>query len=124
MNFDEVSKPKHYNSHPSGIEFIRVTEQLSFCLGNFVKYILRSPLKNNTKQDLEKALWYLQREEDKMQSTAYIVPESALDLLITMAVEDDHVYLNDVLYGVMLFALSDNVEVAIAMLQRYLSNID
>lgn len=57
--FDPVTKPEHYNSHPSGIETISITRHFLFCLGNTVKYILRHNLKGNPRQDLEKALWYL-----------------------------------------------------------------
>ena len=61
---DPVSHPKHYCSHPSGIETIQITEHLDFCLGNAIKYILRSPYKGNEVQDLEKAVWYLNRKID------------------------------------------------------------
>lgn len=59
---DPVDHPKHYMSHPSGIECITVTEHMNFCLGNAVKYIWRAGEKGNTVEDLEKAVWYLQRE--------------------------------------------------------------
>jgi hypothetical protein len=49
--------PAHYRQHPSGLECIEVTEHLSFCEGNAVKYLWRHGLK----QDLEKARWYLER---------------------------------------------------------------
>lgn len=39
---------------------------LSFCLGNVVKYVLRSKEKNG-KEDLEKAMWYLKEEISKME---------------------------------------------------------
>lgn len=60
-----VNNPKHYNQN--GIEVIDVIEayNLNFRLGNVIKYILRSELKGNKKQDLEKALWYLKREVEK-----------------------------------------------------------
>ena len=38
---DPVNHPRHYTSHPSGIEVIQITEHMNFCLGNAVKYILR-----------------------------------------------------------------------------------
>ena len=62
MKEDLVNHPKHYTSHPSGIECIQVTEHMSFNLGNAVKYIWRSELKYNTIEDLEKARWYIDRE--------------------------------------------------------------
>ncbi len=59
---DAVNHPAHYCSHPSGVEVIQITEHLPFCTGNAIKYILRAPFKGKERQDLEKAIWYLQRE--------------------------------------------------------------
>lgn len=59
---DDVNHPAHYTSHPSGVECIMITEHMSFCLGNAVKYIWRAGLKGNGIVDLEKAVWYVQRE--------------------------------------------------------------
>lgn len=58
---DPVNNPKHYTSHPSGIECIQVTEHMGFNLGNAVKYIWRADLKGGV-EDLEKAKWYIKRE--------------------------------------------------------------
>jgi len=62
---DVVNNPKHYTAHPSGIECIEVTEHMGFNLGNAVKYLWRSDLKDNAIQDLNKAKWYIEREIDK-----------------------------------------------------------
>lgn len=59
---DPVNHPKHYTSHPSGIECITVTEHMNFNLGNAVKYIWRGEDKGNHLQDLQKARWYIDRE--------------------------------------------------------------
>lgn len=59
---DPVNNPKHYNSHPSGIEVIEITEHMNFCLGNAIKYILRAGLKGDAIEDLQKAQWYILRE--------------------------------------------------------------
>lgn len=59
---DAVNHPKHYTSHPSGIECIQITEHMSFTLGNAVKYIWRADMKDNAIEDLEKAQWYIARE--------------------------------------------------------------
>jgi hypothetical protein len=58
---DNVNNPKHYTEHPSKIECITITEHMNFCLGNAMKYIWRADLKGGT-EDLEKAIWYLERE--------------------------------------------------------------
>ena len=62
---DPVNHPSHYTSHPSGIETIQITECMNFCLGNAIKYIMRCEHKDNKKQDIEKAIWYLQRELER-----------------------------------------------------------
>lgn len=59
---DSVNHPEHYTSHPSGIEAIQITEHMSFCLGNAVKYIWRADLKGNALEDLKKAEFYIKRE--------------------------------------------------------------
>lgn len=57
-----VSNPKHYTSHPSGIECIEITRHHDFAIGNAIKYLWRAGLKDsdNEIQDLEKAAWYIQ----------------------------------------------------------------
>jgi len=59
---DMVNSPPHYKS--GGVETIDFIEakNLNYNLGNVVKYITRADLKGNRKQDLKKAMWYLQRE--------------------------------------------------------------
>ena len=59
---DNVNHQKHYNSHPSGVECIEITEHMNFCLGNAVKYIWRASLKGKEVEDLRKARWYIDRE--------------------------------------------------------------
>ena len=60
-----VDHPKHYTSHPSGVECIQITEHMSFNLGNVVKYLWRADEKGAPIEDLEKARWYLDREISK-----------------------------------------------------------
>lgn len=63
---DPVNHPAHYVA--DGLEAIQVIEafQLNYRLGNVVKYVLRADLKGNRQQDLEKALWYLKREVERV----------------------------------------------------------
>ena len=67
---DKVNHPSHYGGDTT-YEAINVIEAwgLDFCLGNTVKYISRAGKKGNAVEDLEKALWYLQREIDKLKQT-------------------------------------------------------
>lgn len=64
--FDAVHHPRHYNAHPSGVECIDIAELLSFNLGNCLKYCWRAGMKGNEKEDLDKALWYLERENARL----------------------------------------------------------
>lgn len=64
---EQVNHPKHYNSHPSGIECIEIARHYNFDIGNAIKYLWRHGLKseegkNDTQksiEDLEKAIWYI-----------------------------------------------------------------
>lgn len=62
--YDNVSKPKHYNT--SDLQPITAIEawKLNFHLGNVVKYVARAgkKIENDLLEDLEKAKWYLDRE--------------------------------------------------------------
>lgn len=63
-NIDNVNSPSHYSfSDLQPIDAIEKWE-LNFNLGNMVKYSVRAGRKNPDKhiEDLEKALYYLQRE--------------------------------------------------------------
>jgi hypothetical protein len=62
MQSDNVNHPKHYTSHPSGIECIQITRYMSFNIGNAVKYLWRVDQKDNAIEDLEKAVWYINDE--------------------------------------------------------------
>ena len=73
-DWDNVNHPKHYTSDPSGVECIEISENWSFCLGNALKYLWRSGKKDadTSIQDLEKAIWYIQREiarQKKLKNT-------------------------------------------------------
>ena len=63
---DPVNHPAHYKT--GGIETIDFIEakELNYNMGNAVKYISRAEHKGNKKQDLEKAVWYLNREIGKL----------------------------------------------------------
>ena len=65
---DPVNHPAHYQSHPSGVECIQITEHMDFLLGNVIKYVWRADHKNGV-QDLEKARWYLDRAINNRKET-------------------------------------------------------
>ena len=61
---DMVVHPTHYGGKDNPYEAIKVIEawEVGFNLGNTLKYISRAGKKDNIIQDLEKALFYLDRE--------------------------------------------------------------
>ena len=63
---DLVNHPDHYKV--GGIETIDFIEakRLNYNMGNAVKYISRAEHKGNKRQDLEKAIWYINRELGKL----------------------------------------------------------
>ena len=67
-----VNHPQHYGGDTNPYEAIKVIENwgLDFCLGNTVKYISRAGKKSKDTeiQDLEKALWYLQRKIETLKT--------------------------------------------------------
>ena len=67
MSNDNVNHPSHYTV--GNIEVIDVIEnyKLGYHLGNAIKYILRAGRKdpNKYEEDLQKAIWYLNREIEK-----------------------------------------------------------
>lgn len=70
---NNVNHPSHYgNGADDPYEVIKVIEawDLNFHLSNSIKYIARSGKKDPNKEieDLEKALWYLQREINNLKS--------------------------------------------------------
>ena len=58
---NSVDHPEHYNS--ANIEAIEVIEDwgLDFHCGNVIKYIARHKHKGKSVEDIEKAIWYLER---------------------------------------------------------------
>ena len=64
---EAVNHPKHYGGEDNPLEVIKIINHygLNFELANVLKYVLRADKKGNRKQDLQKALWYLQHEINK-----------------------------------------------------------
>jgi hypothetical protein len=66
----DTTNPEHYKQHPSGVECIEITEHMTLCSGNAVKYIWRAGLKTEDRaEDLRKAAWYIQRELDGIEKS-------------------------------------------------------
>lgn len=74
---DSINHPDHYTNRCSELtmfivlsldldaslsqECIETAQKHSFCLGNAIKYLWRCGLKDDPKEDLKKARWYLSR---------------------------------------------------------------
>jgi hypothetical protein len=59
---NNVDRPAHYQSN-NGVQVIDVIEHfgLGFHLGNVVKYVIRAGRKGDVREDIQKAIWYLER---------------------------------------------------------------
>ena len=65
---DSVNHPAHYTGFSNGAEVIDLTENLSFNLGNVVKYVARAGRKTSDPfEDLSKARFYLEREIERLR---------------------------------------------------------
>lgn len=77
---DNVNHPAHYTDEKiEVIDFIE-DKKLGYHLGNAVKYISRAGKKDPDKyiEDLQKAVWYLQREI-KRSTVQMSIPTGTLD---------------------------------------------
>jgi hypothetical protein len=63
---DLVNSPSHYQGEKMEVIDIIDDFNLNFNTGNAIKYILRANKKGNRKQDLLKAMWYLEHELYKL----------------------------------------------------------
>ncbi len=69
--YDMVNHPKHYTSSKSGVEVIEVTRYLTGSLSNAWKYCCRYNYKGTPKQDLNKAIFYLNDFKKNPAISAY-----------------------------------------------------
>lgn len=58
---DNVNHPAHYEQN-GPFACIELTEHYDFCMGNAIKYVWRHNDKGHPIEDLNKALWYIERE--------------------------------------------------------------
>ena len=93
QQFDTVQNPKHYTTHPSGIECEEISSMLCSPLGQAFQYVFRRKQKGTEKQDLEKAVWWLKQKIEDIENcpehciSQYVnLPEdvdSKLNVLVT-----------------------------------------
>ena len=73
-----VHHPSHYKAN--GLEAITVIEAFAggnYLRGNALKYLLRAGRKIDAIQDLQKAIWYIEREISNQRQREFIVNEIA-----------------------------------------------
>ena len=58
---DPVNRPAHYLAASVRLEPIELTARLDSCLGQALQYVFRAPYKGSTREDLEKAIYYLNK---------------------------------------------------------------
>ena len=69
---ENVYSPKHYQ-FSNGAQVIDITENLSFNLGNIVKYVSRAGRKTaDPTEDLLKAQFYLERELERLTEEKHV----------------------------------------------------
>lgn len=75
---EAVNHPIHYFMIPAKckkcgeeIECIDVVRHMDFNTGNAIKYIWRADFKENTIQDLRKAIWYIEDQIKLLESQDY-----------------------------------------------------
>ena len=66
---DMINHPPHYTSHPAGIECIDVIEWFPANIACAMKYLWRAGLKGDASEDLQKAVWYVSREIQRLEKT-------------------------------------------------------
>ena len=63
---DPVNHPSHYLKAAITIEPIELTARLDSCLGQALQYLFRAPYKGRMREDMEKAIFYLRKEQEVM----------------------------------------------------------
>lgn len=105
MNTDnQVDHPPHYTAHDSGVECIDVIEGFEFCLAQVLKYVWRAGLKGgeeHIKQDLHKAVWYLDRAFVNRRRGVAELAESSTKAAEVVLERDSTSFLHDVLKAAM-----------------------
>ena len=85
---EHVNHPKHYNSHPNGIECIAIIRHYTCDIANALKYLWRAGLKpemgmedaEKEIEDLKKALWYIEDYRKYINKRAfYTVAKASKD---------------------------------------------
>lgn len=91
MTTNDPVNPQHYRNS-GGVQLIELVRLLPFSIGNAIKYSYRNARKENAKQDLEKALWYLDdfaRHPQWVDRSEFRISQKLLDSVFEGADDDD-----------------------------------
>lgn len=91
MTTNDPVNPQHYRT-AGGVQLIELIRFLPFSIGNSIKYAYRNARKENAKQDLEKALWYLDdfaRYPQVVDRAEFRITQSLLDSVFDGARSED-----------------------------------
>ena len=94
---DPVNHPSHYIKAAVMVQPIELTARLNACLGQAVNYIVRAPYKNNEREDLEKAIFYLKKFNEVTGHAGADMGETAFVLGRIFAKQTEHVYIKQAL---------------------------
>ena len=84
---DNVNHPAHYEAN-GPFECIELAQHYDFCLGNAIKYVWRHMDKGHPVEDLNKAIWYIQREIDITGGDYFPPPMGTTRKLLTLSATD------------------------------------
>lgn len=90
---DNVNHPAHYEAN-GPFECIELAQHFNFCIGNAIKYVWRHMDKGHPVEDLNKAIWYIQREIDTTDSDYSPAPTGAARKLFTLS-DMDYAHMAD-----------------------------
>ena len=69
-DIEAAVNPSHYLSHPSGVECITIARDMNCCLAQALQYVWRCGLKDDPRQELRKAAWFLNEEQERRETLA------------------------------------------------------
>lgn len=108
---EAINHPPHYMTHPSGVEAIDICEWLPFSAGNAIKYVWRADHKGRPREDLHKAIWYVERQIrnlDRREKISYRPGKLASERALLVLKSEPGSLLSKVLLAL---AIPDEVEI-------------
>lgn len=82
--YDNVNHPRHYTSHPSGVECVDIIRYYCFTIGSAIKYLWRCGLKKEQGmsdidkeiEDMKKAIWYIKDRIHQINPHKFFYPKN------------------------------------------------